>query len=174
MILRGRPVNLSWRPGGVDQPYRNGIWWLIPTDSAPDAGLTLPTLPAGWIYEGWVASSSEGPVSTGTFLSGTGADSDGAGPTGGGDRDAAPPFPGQDFVNPAVDLTDDVARFAVISIEPVPDNDVGPFSYKPLVKAIDRISAALQPAAPHWILLLPHLWLDLLLSWFVVSGLNLL
>jgi len=123
-------------PTGNSQPYENGIWWLIPP--TPDAGLTLPVLPAGWIYEGWVASAA-GPVSTGTFSSATGADSDGAGATAGPNTAAAPPFPGQDFVVPTpVDLTDGYT--AVISIEPQPDNSPGPFAYKPLVKAIGDVA----------------------------------
>jgi hypothetical protein len=114
-------------PSGGDVPHVNGIWWLDPA-AGPGAALNLPTLPAGWVYEGWVVGS-EGPISTGRFTSVSGADSDGAGPTGG--PTAAPLFPGQDFVNPPTDLTDGFA--AVISIEPEPDNDPAPFTLKPLV-----------------------------------------
>ena len=61
--------------------------------------MKLPALPAGWLYEGWVAGTegSTAPISTGTFTSGdlvegiaagtladvTGSDSDQAGPTAG-------------------------------------------------------------------------------------------
>ncbi len=108
--------------------YKNGIWFL--TMPTPDPGLALPTLPAGWAYEGWVVDTSVGtPISTGTFLTVTGADSDAGGPTAGpGDT---PPFPGQDFVNPLRDLT--TSHMAVISVEPVPDNSPMPFTLKPLV-----------------------------------------
>ena len=70
----------------------------------------------------------DGPVSTGRFTSADGADSDDAGPTSG--ADAGPPFPGQDFIDPAVSI----AGFAaVISVEPDPDDSPAPFALKPLV-----------------------------------------
>ena len=91
------------------------------------AGLTLPELPAGWVYEGWVAGP-DGPVSTGTFTDPAAADSDGAGPTGG--PEASPPFPGQDFIDPPVNI---IGQAAVISVEPSPDNSPAPFGIKPLI-----------------------------------------
>jgi hypothetical protein len=104
--------------------YKNGIWFLDP--SGPSASLTLPTLPAGWVYEGWVVVGGT-PQSTGRFTSASAADSDGAGSTAG--TESAPPFPGQDLINPAVDL---VGAKAVISIEPDPDDSPMPFALKPL------------------------------------------
>ncbi len=85
------------------------------------------TSPAGWVYEGWVVGPG-GPVSTGYFTSVSGHDSDMGGPTAG--PDPTPPFPGQDFINPLVSL---IGFAAVISIEPMPDNNPGPFTLKPLV-----------------------------------------
>ncbi len=108
-------------------PDENGIWYLDPSGDAPVSTLTLPTLPAGWAYEGWVVGE-DGPISTGTFTDLAAADSDGAGPeAGSGD---APPFPGQDFVDPARDLS--MNHMAVISIEPSPDDSPAPFQFKPL------------------------------------------
>lgn len=107
-------------------PYSHGIWFLDPA-AGPGPSLDLPELPAGWRYEGWVVGPN-GPISTGTFLSVAGGDSDGGGPYAG--PDAAPPFPGQDFVNPAMSL---LGYSAVISIEPYPDNSPAPFAFKPLV-----------------------------------------
>ncbi len=120
--------------------YKNGIWWLNPA-AGPGPSLNLPTLPAGWVYEGWVVGP-DGPISTGRFASASGADSDAAGPTGG--PNAVPPFPGQDFANPPIDLTSGHA--AVISIEPEPDNSTAPFAFKPLAdNAIDNVGeGALQ------------------------------
>ncbi len=116
---------------GAVGSYKNGIWYLVPP--TPDASLVLPTLPAGWIYEGWVVDTNAGvPTSTGTFSSASGADSDGGGSTAG--PGTTPPFPGQDFINPLTDLT--VAHAAVISVEPVPDNSPMPFTLKPLVATI--------------------------------------
>jgi hypothetical protein len=124
------PYILNAPSGGATTDYRNGIWWLDPS-AGPGPTLELPALPAGWVYEGWVASA-DGPVSTGRFLTASGDDSDlggiSAGPYG------TPPFPGQDFINPAFDLTGGFA--AVISIEPDPDNSPGPFTFKPLVDGV--------------------------------------
>ncbi len=113
-----------------------GIWWLDPT--GPAATLMLPTLPAGWAYEGWVVGGS-GPVSTGRFTNPAGPDSDLAGPTGGTDSNG-PPFPGQDFVTPPVSL---IGQTAVISVEPDPDDSPNPFTLKPLVTM--SIGAQLAP-----------------------------
>lgn len=125
---------------GGAAPYFNGIWWLDPA-GGPSAALELPSLPDGWVYEGWVVGS-EGPISTGRFGDPSGADSDAAGPAS-GPMDA-PPFPGQDFVDPAMDLRGVVA---VISVEPEPDNDPGPFTLKPLMdRVIDDVGeGVLQP-----------------------------
>jgi hypothetical protein len=129
--------------GGSTASYKNGIWWLDPT-AGPGPTLTLPTLPAGWVYEGWVVGPS-GPVSTGRFTMATGADSDGPGPAAGANQ--APPFPGQDFVNPATDLT--MGYAAVITVEPDPDNSPAPFTLKPLVDSSidDTGSGVLQMMA---------------------------
>ena len=108
--------------------HTQGIWWLDPTAAGgPAPSYSLPTLPAGWVYEGWVVGPG-GPVSTGTFLTPAGADSDGGGATAG--PNPTPPFPGQDFIDPATDL---VGYAAVLSIEPIVDNSPAPFLLKPLV-----------------------------------------
>lgn len=106
--------------------YAAGIWWLDPS-AGPGASLQLPTLPPGWVFEGWVVGPG-GPVTTGYFIHPAGADSDLGGPTAG--ADPTPPFPGQDFINPPMNL---VGHAAVITIEPMPDNSPAPFTLKPLV-----------------------------------------
>lgn len=106
-------------------PYTQGIWWLDP--AGPSTSLNLPTLPAGWEYEGWVVGPG-GPVSTGRFTDPESFDSDGGGPAAG--PNPGPPFPGQDFVNPATNL---IGYEAFISIEPTPDNSSAPFTLRPLV-----------------------------------------
>ncbi len=118
----------------------HGIWWLVPGEP-PAASLTLPTLPDGWVYEGWVAGSS-GPVTTGRFTHVDAVDGDGAGPDAG--SDSAPPFPGQDFIDPAMDLNGGAVA-AVVSVEPEPDDSPAPFVLKPLVT--DPITAATAPIA---------------------------
>lgn len=99
------------------------------------------TLPDGWVYEGWVAGAS-GPVTTGRFRTPDGVDSDAAGPAAG--PDGGPPFPGQDFIDPPMDLNGGAVA-AVISVEPEPDDDPAPFVLKPLVT--DPIGAATAPTA---------------------------
>lgn len=113
-----------------------GIWWLDPMGPAPT--LQLSVLPPGWAYEGWIAGPG-GPVTTGRFLTPAGADSDLSGPAGGPDGNG-PPFPGQDFITPPMDL---IGLTAVISVEPEPDDSPAPFALKPLLT--QPIGAALAP-----------------------------
>lgn len=98
----------------------------------PTPNFVLPTLPAGWAYEGWVVGDS-GPLSTGTFTAFNSADASApfSGPVGG------PPVPGEDFFEnaPAGETfpLDVRGRTIVISVEPVPDDSPAPFVLKPLV-----------------------------------------
>lgn len=110
-------------PSDPAASHTQGIWWL----NSGAASLTLPTLPAGWVYEGWVAGP-DGPVSTGTFTDPAAADSDAGGAAAG--PEPTPPFPGQDFVDPATVI---IGLAAVISVEPSPDNSPAPFGIKPLI-----------------------------------------
>lgn len=112
----------------VSDDHDQGIWWLDPA-AGPGPSLTLPALPSGWSYEGWVVTGA-GPQTTGRFRVPTGADSDGPGPTAG--PDGAPPFPGQDFIAPPLPLA---GTAAVITVEPEPDDSPLPFTLKPLVTA---------------------------------------
>jgi len=118
-----------------DSNETSGVWFLDNSSGAPAVGLTLPTLPAGWAYEGWAVIDGT-PVSTGTFSFPTGADA--SAPFSG--SQGGPPFPGEDFLlNAPSGLsfpTDLRGGTAVISIEPVPDNSSAPFLLKPLVHAI--------------------------------------
>jgi len=113
----------------------SGIWFLSLASGAPAPGLSLPTLPGGWAYEGWAVIDGM-PVSTGTFLSTMGADdaSTFSGPM------AGPPFPGEDFLfNAPAGITfptDLAGMTGVISIEPSPDDSPLPFALKPLVGMI--------------------------------------
>jgi hypothetical protein len=112
----------------------SGIWFLdlVPP---PAIGLILPTLPAGWKYEGWAVINGS-PVTTGTFLKADTVDE--SAPYSG--TLPGPPFPGEDFLMnaPAGQTfpTNLAGMVAVISIEPFPDNSISPFTLKPLLKAI--------------------------------------
>ncbi len=111
------------------QDETSGIWFFnppTPTDAA-SASLTLPTLPAGWEYEGWVVVAGT-PLSTGRFTDAGMADSDGGGPDSG--PLSTPGYPGQDFIT--TPLTDLAGGTAVISVEPEPDDSAAPFAFKPL------------------------------------------
>lgn len=108
--------------------WNQGIWFLDPS-MGPGASLSLPPLPEGWVYEGWVAGM-DGPVTTGRFTMADMADDDAGGPYAG--PEMTPPFPGQDFITMARDLTSGYA--AVISVEPEPDNSPDPFVIKPLMQ----------------------------------------
>ncbi len=122
----------------------SGLWFLDNSSGGPAVGLDLPTLPEGWIYEGWAVIDGS-PVTTGTFSSLTGNDDSApySGPIQG------PAYPGEDFLinAPAGKTFPTNLAAAVISIEPVPDNSVAPFLLKPLLGMIDanaELHTALQ------------------------------
>jgi hypothetical protein len=122
---------------------KSGVWFMNVSSGSPAAGLALPTLPTGWIYEGWAVINGT-PVSTGTFMNGNMADNAAtfSGPMPG------PPFPGEDFIaNAPMGLsfpTDLTGGMTVISVEPYPDNSPAPFLLKPLVRMIPN------PAQQHF------------------------
>ena len=114
-----------------------GVWFGDPSTSPPSPALTLPTLPDGWAYEGWVVTEN-GPISTGTFLSADGRDDSNI--LSGTEANAGPPVPGEDFFNNAPEgqmfPLDVRGKTVVISIEPVPDNSPAPFLLKPLLSTL--------------------------------------
>jgi hypothetical protein len=116
---------------GADTNENSGVWFLDP-GAGPGAGLSLPTLPVGWAYEGWAVIDGS-PVTTGTFTSVASVDD--SAPFSG--TEAGPPFPGEDFLNNAPSgltfPTDLRGVTIVVSVEPVPDNSSNPFTLKPLV-----------------------------------------
>ncbi len=126
---------LATPTNGSNSDENSGIWFLDLSSGTPAQGLFLPTLPDGWIYEGWTVIEGI-PVTTGTFTSTT--DFDDADPY--SSTMPGPPFPGEDFlINAPSGLTfptDIAGDVAVISIEPFPDDDASPFTLKPLVGMI--------------------------------------
>jgi hypothetical protein len=116
---------------GAGNNETSGIWFLQLVAGSPRASLSLPALPAGWEYEGWVVVGGR-PLTTGRFTDPNGPDK--AAPYSG--PMAGPPFPGEDFLFNApggfrfpLDLS---GAMAVITIEPEPDDTLAPFSLAPL------------------------------------------
>lgn len=121
---------------GAMNNENSGIWFLSLASGSPGVGLNLPTLPAGWEYEGWAVTGGQ-PVTTGRFTAVDVADD--AAPFSG--AMAGPPFPGEDFLMNAPSgltfPTDLAGGLAVISIEPEPDDSPAPYTLKPLMGGID-------------------------------------
>lgn len=127
---------LATPTNGADSQETAGVWFLDVPDPSP--ALELPTLGDGWSYEGWAVTQGQ-PVTSGRFDAPSGADDfDGYS----GDQ-AAPPFPGEDFLRNApddldfpADLADGSSRI-VVSVEPDVDGEdptgPAPFQIKPLV-----------------------------------------
>lgn len=128
---------LATPTNGPDTDEKSGIWFLSLESGSPMAGLDLPALPAGWVYEGWTVIDGM-PVTSGKFdmLSGEVDMFDGYSST----ENPGPPFPGEDYLmNAPKNLTfptDISGGFAVISVEPYPDNGPEPFAIKPLAGMI--------------------------------------
>ncbi len=126
---------LATPTNGAETNENSGIWFLDLSGGSPAVGLMLPTLPAGWKYEGWAVIDGT-PVTTGKFTAVDAVDDDDPYSS----TMDGPPFPGEDFLlNAPTGLTfptDLAGGTAVISIEPDPDNSADPFLLKPLVGAI--------------------------------------
>lgn len=123
------PTDETGTNNGNDE---NGIWFGTP-GMPPTPNFILPTLPDGWVYEGWVVGDL-GPLSTGTFTVFNSVDD--AAPFS-ETTQAGPPIPGEDFfLNAPQGETfplDIRGRTVVISVEPFPDDSPAPFALKPLV-----------------------------------------
>ncbi len=126
---------LATPTNGMNTNELSGVWFLEPPheETPPAEGLHLPTLPAGWEYEGWAVIDGK-PVTTGKFTSTMDFDDfDGFSST----MNPGPPFPGEDFLmNAPSGLTFPTnlsGSTMVISVEPNPDNSTAPFTLKPLV-----------------------------------------
>lgn len=122
---------------GAMNNENSGIWFLSLASGSPGVGLVLPTLAAGWAYEGWVVMNGT-PVTTGRFTAVDVVDDDDPFSS---SSMPGPPFPGEDFLqDPPTGLTfptDIAGALAVISIEPEPDDSDAPFTLKPLMGGID-------------------------------------
>ena len=129
--------------GDRDNNEYSGVWFL--TFPGPKPSLTLPSLPEGWIYEGWTVIDGI-PVTTGTFRDVNKSDNEA--PYSGTVR--TPNFPGEDFLqNAPAGLTfptDLKGATVVISVEPLNEDNPLPFALKPLSGPVPE-DALLEPAA---------------------------
>lgn len=135
----GKYILATPTDGGSMDNEESGVWFLDNSSGSPMNGLTLPTLPAGWKYEGWAVINGT-PISTGKFLTSNMADENAATSPYKGTVNFGPSFPGEDFLqNAPTGLTfptDLRGGTVVISIEPEPDNSPNPFLLKPLVHPV--------------------------------------
>ncbi|WP_248723644.1 anti-sigma factor [Seonamhaeicola sp. ML3] len=122
-----------------DTNEASGVWFLDNSSGSPAPGLSLPTLSAGWKYEGWVVFDGT-PVSTGTFLAMNTADDNAATSIFKGDSGNGPAYPGEDYLQNAPSglsfPTDLKGKTIVVSVEPYPDNSPAPFTLKPLAHMV--------------------------------------
>jgi len=122
-----------------DTNETSGIWFLDNSSGSPATGLNLPTLSAGWQYEGWVIFDGT-PISTGTFTDPAMADNNAVTSSYKGADGNGPGYPGEDYlVGSAAGVTfptDLKGRTVVISVEPWPDDSSAPFALKPLAHMV--------------------------------------
>lgn len=137
--VTGKYILATPTDGGMMDNEESGVWFLDNSSGSMVEGLNLPTLPAGWEYEGWAVINGS-PVSTGRFSSVNMADSNAATSPFKGNANNGPNFPGEDFLqNAPLGLTfptDLRGGTIVISVEPSPDNSTAPFLLKPLVHSV--------------------------------------
>jgi hypothetical protein len=143
-------------PAAVANSANFGIWFGIRNpDGSITHSMTLPTLPSGWMYEGWVEPPRPNPaepISTGRFTSVSGRDSSDqySGPL---SNSLTLNIPGEDFIqnmpNPAwtfpmnlvpavgdtgwvyITVEPNFAPFAGLDPQdPSPDISAGPFFYR--------------------------------------------
>jgi hypothetical protein len=139
----GKYLIASPTDGGLN-PYA-GVWFYDGINNL--AGLNLPTLDAGWKYEGWaVINNGANVLSTGKFTNVATVDE--SAPYSG--MLSGPAVPGEDFVINApsgVTFPADLrGATLVITVEPNPDNSVLPFTLKPLSHTV---SSSVNPGDTH-------------------------
>jgi len=126
----------------------SGVWFLDNTTGTAVAGLDLPALSDGWVYEGWAVINGT-PISTGTFTDPAMADANAASSPYKGDLGNGPGYPGEDYLQNAPDgfnfPTDLRGKTIVISVEPSPDNSTAPFTLKPLLQTVASDAAVHTP-----------------------------
>jgi len=121
----------------------SGVWFTTGSTGNLAAGLSLPALPDGWTYEGWVENGSL-LLSTGAFITNAGHDL--GRPYSLPD---VPPFPGEDFLINApagVTFPPDLGGGTVfITVEPFPDDTADSYGIRIMSGAIPASPAAVTP-----------------------------
>jgi len=137
--VSGKYILATPTDGGSNTDEFSGIWFLDNSSGSTVKGLSLPTLSAGWKYEGWVVINGT-PVSTGTFTDAVKADENAASSPYKGNAGNGPAYPGEDYLqNAPMELTfptDLRGMTIVVSVEPFPDNSSNPFTLKPLAHMV--------------------------------------
>jgi hypothetical protein len=132
--------------GNMDMNETSGVWWIDPSGGTMKPGFILPTLPPGWTYEGWTVVNGKA-LSTGKFNK---VDSMDMSRVFSGSAATGPNFPGEDLLmNPPSGqsfpkMLEGMSK-VVLTIEPVPDNDVKPFGLKPLAHDVPSNAMAHTP-----------------------------
>jgi hypothetical protein len=125
---------------GAQSDDVSGLWFVEGSKNSPTAGLSLPLLPQGWRYEGWIEAGGT-LISTGAFREGNGADS--ARPYSNSDT---PLFPGEDFQENAPDGVsfplNPAGGKVYVTVEPFPDDTVDPYGFFVLSGSIPSIPVA--------------------------------
>ena len=123
----------------------SGVWFASNAGGSTTGSLSLPELPAEWVYEGWVNVGGT-MLSTGTF-SRTDRNDDNRRYS----ESDTPQFPGEDFL---IDAPQGVTfplnpsgGTVMVTVEPVPDDRPEPFGITVLSGAIPASPAARTPYA---------------------------
>jgi len=128
---------LATPTNGIDNDENSGLWYIDNVSGISTAGLVVPTLESGWLYEGWIRVNGN-YYSTGTFSSPSASDDTSRYSS---NLQPSPTFPGEDFLVGApsgvtfpLDLS---GEYTMITLEPSPDEAPdSPTSFKILEAAI--------------------------------------
>jgi hypothetical protein len=127
----GRYV-LATPTDSVSGDENSGLWFMDLSTGISLNGLSLPALPSGWAYEGWVRINNI-YVPTGKFTSANAADDANKY----GSTWSSPAYPGEDFLlNPPTGLsfpTDLSGQYVMVTVEPAGtyvSNPTGPSPFR--------------------------------------------
>ena len=121
----------------------SGVWFTGGNSTTLTPGLTLPALPDGWVYEGWI-ELGDALLSTGTFRDGNTHDLNRR-----YSNTDTPPFPGEDFLeNAPAGVTfpiNPASGIVKVTVEPFPDDWSAPFGITVLSGTVPAAPSARTP-----------------------------